>query len=107
MLRLLVGGLIGAALAYYLDPAMGRRRREGALARIDDESLAAARAEFDRIKERVHANWSAITDDDMDSAKGNLDELIAIIRVKTGETVEAILDQLYGLRPTESGVPAQ
>ena len=107
MLRLLFGGLIGAALAYYLDPAMGRRRRESALARLDAESLAAARAEFDRIKERVHENWSAITDDEIEKARGNLDELIAIIRAKTGETVESIREQLYGLRRTESGVPAR
>jgi gas vesicle protein len=107
MLRLLFGGLIGAALAYYLDPAMGRRRRESALAQLDAEGLAAASAEFDRIKERVHENWSAITDDQIEKARGNLDELIAIIRAKTGETVESIREQLYGLRRTESGVPAR
>lgn len=103
MLRLLIGGAIGAALTYYLDPAMGRRRRESALAKLDTESLAAARVEVDRIKKRVHQNWSSVTDGEIDKARGNVDELITIIRAKSDESVETIRDKLSGLRRAESG----
>lgn len=106
MLRLLVGGLIGAALAYYLDPKSGRKRRESAMVRLDAQGLA-ARDEFDRVKERVHENWSAITDKDVEMARGNIDALVRLIGARTGETVEAIREQLYSHRPTQSAVLAR
>jgi uncharacterized protein YjbJ (UPF0337 family) len=65
------------------------------MARLDADGLAAARAEFDRIKERVREKWSAITDEELEGARGNMDALIGMIRAKTGETVEIVREQLY------------
>ncbi len=95
MLRLLFGALVGAALAYFLDPKAGRRRRESAMARLHSDGLAGARDEFDRIKERVREKWSAITDEELEGARGNMDALIGMIRAKTGEAVEIVREQLY------------
>jgi uncharacterized protein YjbJ (UPF0337 family) len=42
------------------------------------------------VKGRVQEAWGDLTDDDMDRADGNWDQLVGAIREKTGETTEAI-----------------
>jgi uncharacterized protein YjbJ (UPF0337 family) len=43
-----------------------------------------------KLKGKVQATWSAITDDDYDRAQGNRDQLIGTIKEKTGRAEEEI-----------------
>jgi len=45
---------------------------------------------WDQLKGRVRQFWGDLTDDDFDRAQGNYDELVGIIKERTGETREEI-----------------
>lgn len=42
---------------------------------------------WDQLKGRAKQMWGDLTDDDMDVAEGNMDELIGRIKERTGESV--------------------
>ena len=45
---------------------------------------------MDRIRGRVRATWGTLTDDDVERARGNLEELADIIKGKTSENIDII-----------------
>lgn len=45
---------------------------------------------WDQIKGKARQAWGTLTDDDLDVAEGNYEELIGRIKERTGETAEAI-----------------
>jgi uncharacterized protein YjbJ (UPF0337 family) len=47
-----------------------------------------------KIRGKIRETWGNITDDDMDKARGNLDQLIVTIKQKTGESEESIRAKL-------------
>jgi uncharacterized protein YjbJ (UPF0337 family) len=52
---------------------------------------------WNQLKGKVKEHWGQLTDNDLDTAKGNVDQLIGVIQKKTGEArgqVERFLDQL-------------
>lgn len=49
---------------------------------------------WDQVKGRARQIWGDLTDDDLDVARGNLEELVGKIKERTGETTEAIRDRL-------------
>lgn len=49
---------------------------------------------WDQLKGKVQQTWGDVTDDDLDVAEGNYDELIGRIKERTGESREAIEDRL-------------
>jgi uncharacterized protein YjbJ (UPF0337 family) len=49
---------------------------------------------WDQIKGRARQIWGDLTDDDLDVAQGNVEELIGRIKERTGETAEAIEERL-------------
>ena len=54
---------------------------------------------FDKIKGKIKDTWDELTDQDLDSIKGQKDRLVLMIAEKYGETKEAIarkLDDLTG-----------
>lgn len=54
---------------------------------------------WEQARGRVKEAWGALTDDDVDRAEGNWDQLVGTIREKTGESKEAIerkLDDIFG-----------
>jgi uncharacterized protein YjbJ (UPF0337 family) len=52
---------------------------------------------MDRVRGRVRQVWGDITDDDIDQAQGNTENLIGRIKEKTGDTAENIRDRLQQL----------
>jgi uncharacterized protein YjbJ (UPF0337 family) len=52
---------------------------------------------MDRIRGRVRAAWGTLTDDDVERARGNLEELAAIIKGKTSENIDTIRQRLQGI----------
>ena len=51
-------------------------------------------AKVDDLRGRLRESWGALTDDDIDRANGQWDQLISTIREKTGDSVETISDRL-------------
>ncbi len=49
---------------------------------------------WDQLKGKAKQAWGHLTDDDLDVAEGNYDELIGKIKERTGETAEAIEERL-------------
>lgn len=49
---------------------------------------------WDQLKGKTKQLWGNITDDDLDVAEGEYDELVGRIKEKTGETEESIRDRL-------------
>lgn len=49
---------------------------------------------WDQVKGRARQMWGDLTDDDLDVAQGNVEELIGRIKERTGESAEAIRDRL-------------
>lgn len=49
---------------------------------------------WDQVKGRARQIWGDLTDDDMNVAEGNFEELVGKIKERTGETAEAIHDRL-------------
>jgi len=45
---------------------------------------------WDQLKGRVRQFWGDLTDDDVERAKGDYEELVGIIKERTGETREEI-----------------
>jgi uncharacterized protein YjbJ (UPF0337 family) len=53
---------------------------------------------WDQLKGRVQQLWGDLTNDDLDVAEGNYEEMVGRIKEKTGETEEEIrrrLDEDY------------
>ena len=52
------------------------------------------KAKWEDIKGRVTGAWGALTDDDIARSNGDWDQLVATIREKTGDTLEAVETKL-------------
>jgi uncharacterized protein YjbJ (UPF0337 family) len=52
---------------------------------------------IERIRGRVRATWGTLTDDDVERAKGNLEELAGIIKQKTSENIDTIRQKLQAI----------
>lgn len=56
----------------------------------DDASRIKWEGRWDQIKGRAKQMWGDLTDDDLDVAEGNYQELIGRIKERTGESAEEI-----------------
>jgi uncharacterized protein YjbJ (UPF0337 family) len=54
-------------------------------------------AKVDDLRGRLKESWGALTDDDIDRADGQWDQVISTIREKTGDSVETISDRLNSM----------
>lgn len=45
---------------------------------------------WDQLKGKIQQTWGDITDDDLDIAEGNYEELIGRVKERTGESAEEI-----------------
>jgi uncharacterized protein YjbJ (UPF0337 family) len=52
---------------------------------------------WNEIKGKLHERWGNLTEDDLQRATGNIDQLVGTIQRQTGETREAIRDFLEQL----------
>ena len=46
---------------------------------------------------RVRESWGALTDDDLDRTQGKWDQLVGLIKEKTGENAEEIERRLHDM----------
>ncbi|MEX1253336.1 MAG: CsbD family protein [Dehalococcoidia bacterium] len=54
---------------------------------------------LERAKGKIRETWGDVTDDDVASAKGNVEQLVGTIKQKTGEAADSVrqkLSQLMG-----------
>ncbi len=49
---------------------------------------------WDQVKGNARKMWGHLTDDDVDVAEGNFEELVGKIKERTGETEESIRELL-------------
>jgi len=52
---------------------------------------------FDRVKGRIRSMWGRVTDDDIERARGNLENLVGRIKERTGESAESVRAKLNEL----------
>lgn len=57
---------------------------------MDEKMRLRIEGRYDELKGRVVEAWGAVTDDDVRRADGQADQLVGIIKRRTGETAEAI-----------------
>lgn len=53
---------------------------------------------WDQLKGKAKQLWGSLTDDELESSKGDYDRTVGVIKEKTGETIEDIegkLDKEY------------
>lgn len=53
--------------------------------------------DWQRFKGSVRERWGELTDDEIEEARGNLDQLVGAIKSKSGESVGLIKDVLSRL----------
>jgi len=53
--------------------------------------------DWQRFKGSVRERWGELTDDEIEEARGNLDQLVGAIKSKTGESAGLIKDVLSRL----------
>lgn len=53
--------------------------------------------QWQEIKGKLHEKWGALTEDDLQQARGNVEQLVGTIQRRTGETRESIRKFLDGL----------
>ena len=54
---------------------------------------------WNRVKGQIQEKWGQLTDDDLQSVKGDATQLVGVIQTKTGETrraIEEFLDEAIG-----------
>lgn len=61
---------------------------------MQDASQLKWEGRWDQLKGRVRQIWGDLTDDDLDVAEGNYEELIGRIEERTGESAEEIRGRL-------------
>ncbi len=54
-------------------------------------------ARVDDMKGRIKEAWGDLTDDDVNRAEGEWDQMIATIRQKTGESIETVSEKINGM----------
>jgi uncharacterized protein YjbJ (UPF0337 family) len=54
---------------------------------------------WDKIRGKVKERWGQLTDDDLRTAEGNVDQFVGLLERKTGETRQAIENFLEGTLP--------
>jgi uncharacterized protein YjbJ (UPF0337 family) len=54
-------------------------------------------ARVDDMKGRLKEAWGDLTDDDVDRAEGQWDQMISTIRERTGESIESVTDTINSL----------
>lgn len=57
---------------------------------MDDSTQLKWEGRWDQLKGKVKQAWGDLTDDDLDVAEGNYNELIGRLEERTGETREDI-----------------
>lgn len=64
---------------------------------MEDASKLEWEGRWDQVKGKAREMWGELTDDDVDVAEGNVEQLIGKIKERTGETAETIRERLSRL----------
>ena len=62
---------------------------------VDEATKMKWGGRWDQLKGNAKQAWGDLTDDDLDVAEGNYDELVGKIKKRTGENAEEIEERLY------------
>ena len=62
---------------------------------VDQATKMKWEGRWEQLKGNAQQAWGQLTDDDLDVAEGNHEELVGNIKERTGETAEQIEERLY------------
>ena len=62
---------------------------------VDEATKLKWEGRWDQLKGNAQQAWGNLTNDDLDVAEGNHDELVGKIKERTGETAEEVERKLY------------
>jgi uncharacterized protein YjbJ (UPF0337 family) len=65
------------------------------MADLKDEGM------FDKIRGKLRETWGELTDDDVEKAHGDMEQLVGTIKQRTGETEDSIRERLERMRGEE------
>lgn len=66
---------------------------------VDQDLKLRLEGKFDEIRGRIKEAWGVVTDDDLDRTDGQWEQVVGVIKQKTGRAVDEIeekLDELVG-----------
>jgi len=58
---------------------------------------------WNEIKGKLHEKWGQVTDDELQTARGNVEQLVGLIQRRTGETRDAVMHFLEDLTSEAGG----
>lgn len=61
---------------------------------MDDPTQTKWEGRWDQLKGKARRLWGDLTDDDLDVAEGNYEEIVGRIKERTGESAEEIRSRL-------------
>jgi uncharacterized protein YjbJ (UPF0337 family) len=61
---------------------------------MDDAAKTKWEGRWDQLKGKAREAWGSLTDDDLDVAEGEYDQMVGRIKEKTGETEQSIRERL-------------
>jgi uncharacterized protein YjbJ (UPF0337 family) len=62
---------------------------------VDESTKLKWEGRWDQLKGNAKQAWGDLTDDDLDVAEGNYDELVGKIKERTGESAEEVEERLF------------
>lgn len=62
-------------------------------------------ARVDDMKGRLKEAWGVLTDDDVDRADGQWEQMVATIRTKTGESIESVTERINSMIDSVQDLP--
>jgi uncharacterized protein YjbJ (UPF0337 family) len=85
------------------------RSRGELMDETEEQRNAQLEGKWEQARGRVREAWGALTDDDLDRAKGNWSQLVGTIRERTGDAVDSIEARLSDIldRLEEAGTPKE
>src|SRR5688572_18635123 len=91
--RLLASTVTNFASVKARTPADTKNKRNPAMA-LNQQTLE---GNWNEIKGKLHERWGQLTQDDLQKARGNVDQLVGLIQRKTGEARERVEQYLNDL----------
>ena len=62
---------------------------------------------WQEAKGRMRSTWGDLTDDELDKARGEWEQLVGVIRRKTGESIESVERVLDEIADSLEALPAR
>jgi uncharacterized protein YjbJ (UPF0337 family) len=83
-----------------ISPFFRPQERKGTAMTVNRQTLE---GNWNEIKGKLHEKWGQVTDDELQTARGNVEQLIGLIQRRTGETRDSVTKFLEELTTDAGG----